>query len=1274
MRHFCWGGVLFGFSGCSTDSDNGSDDEKIPGVVEYSKVADVSAVGGNEMVKLNWTNPSASDFYGTEITFTPAVTGVNQPIIVTGVSSAESVHIVQGLANGTEYTFFLTALYKSSASTIKGTPNGDGFSKDDETVDVPGTPTISVDDTTPPAAVTGPSAESLSQAVRLAWTDPADTDLFGIEIAWKKTADAAAGRSIAPMSAGTVFVAPGTQRAQILELDGGTEYTFTVTAMDTSGNKSSGTEISATPEAFIDIDNAGNISLANVAAGIAVLVDIPEGYGVGRINIQRSKHGENIFYSIGNYRKNSGRLLSGVVSFTDYYVEKGVTYDYKVLYQTYQGTSLENVPNSETDSLTAKSGLGLLEYNGQLTLNFDANTFEFSYSGNDSFKNPHINSFTRKYADFSLGEENGSSTCSVNITTEYGKTERKYSSLSFSELKAFDAAFVPNSMAGCLELKDGDDYYQWKSVYVPFIGGTGFVSNTITFGSDLPFRIEDVSDGVKFRADLAKFKNKDIRRVDFESGSVNRSVVYFSDKDRKNRVPFNEIEYVNKYVERGKKCKFRIAIDEGAEIKTLLSISVQHTPANGSGEVSLVDDCKIEYNEETAGATLSVKKGSLLKNGSPITDIPKEFELSLDGTAQTFELFGSEEFQQGVVDSAYINDISIPFTPLGDGTYFANLLYRVANKGGISILGKALYPCRSRIYAKYYNNTGEDGVRYRIDSYIADSNRVGYVAGLPEPFVVNNNLSGKTFTVANPNGENVYGAEKVAFGSYTAGSNFIYATVEYKNGVKFNDATYRLYNKTFAINGITYDCDISGSTITLAYKEGTPRYPLSISISCADTIKVGEQIPLMVNTVPENVSNSSIDYSSSDSNVAYIWRDYDKNKNEEIYVLQGCSVGTVKITAHSYGGASATKRITVTPYEGVETITISEKYDSTDKLDKSTMSVGKSCLLYANVSPTNPNGTTDVTWASSNEKVATVSDWNDRCSVQALSEGEATITATADNGITDSVTITVTPYVMESISIDYASGMIVGDNTRLYASISPTNPNGNAAITWKSDNEAVVSISSYSDRYCNVQALSEGTATITATAANDMSASTTITVSQLKVESVSIISKSPTVKVGKECTLNVEISSNASKNTPVTWTSSDERIAKIWSNWNSSCSVGGISEGTVIITAEAGGKTDWVEITVMPYEVESLSIDTYSNVTVGGDYYLSAQVSPSNPSGNTDVTWTSNNESIATVSSEDGSSGCTLKAIAEGWVTITAEAGGKTASVTIKINGGTSSK
>ncbi len=100
-------------------------------------------------------------------------------------------------------------------------------------------------DTTAPADVTELAAVAKDSSVLITWKDAADKDIYGYLVSWKT---AGAGRAAA-LEKYSLIVAKGQQGCIVTGLANGTEYTFTVKTMDTSGNKSKGVPVNATPKA-----------------------------------------------------------------------------------------------------------------------------------------------------------------------------------------------------------------------------------------------------------------------------------------------------------------------------------------------------------------------------------------------------------------------------------------------------------------------------------------------------------------------------------------------------------------------------------------------------------------------------------------------------------------------------------------------------------------------------------------------------------------------------------------------------------------------------------------------------------------------------------------------------------------------------------------------------------------------------------------------------------------------------------------------------------------
>ena len=195
-------------------------------------VIDDDIVAANGKVVLTWTNPSEEDFYATRVSFIPKANGTANPVVIEGKPNGKSYVSFESLADETEYTFTLVALDKSlnesESVTKKATPK-------------------STADTTAPANVTNLTAAPKDSRVLLTWTDATDDDIFGYEVSYSGTG--AINRAVSALEKTSMVVPQGAGGTYISGLANGTEYTFTVKTMDTSGNKSKGEEAKATPVA-----------------------------------------------------------------------------------------------------------------------------------------------------------------------------------------------------------------------------------------------------------------------------------------------------------------------------------------------------------------------------------------------------------------------------------------------------------------------------------------------------------------------------------------------------------------------------------------------------------------------------------------------------------------------------------------------------------------------------------------------------------------------------------------------------------------------------------------------------------------------------------------------------------------------------------------------------------------------------------------------------------------------------------------------------------------
>ena len=201
-----------------------------------------------------------------------------------------------------------------------------------------------------------------------------------------------------------------------------------------------------------------------------------------------------------------------------------------------------------------------------------------------------------------------------------------------------------------------------------------------------------------------------------------------------------------------------------------------------------------------------------------------------------------------------------------------------------------------------------------------------------------------------------------------------------------------------------------------------PATGITLSIGSASVL-VGGSLQLTATVLPENATNKTVTWLSSDSTVASV------NSEGTVTAL---SVGTATITATTADGTnlSASCLVTVIPILA-----------SSVSLDKSseTVMVGDSFQLTATVLPDNTTNKS-VTWLSSDSTVATVDSVGN---VTGVGVGVATITATTADGtnLSASCEVTVVDRVLNLLEADDFSALT---GTRVGLAVSMTNE---AAIT-----------------------------------------------------------------------------------------------------------------------------------------------------------------------------------------------------------------------------------
>ncbi len=367
-----------------------------------------------------------------------------------------------------------------------------------------------------------------------------------------------------------------------------------------------------------------------------------------------------------------------------------------------------------------------------------------------------------------------------------------------------------------------------------------------------------------------------------------------------------------------------------------------------------------------------------------------------------------------------------------------------------------------------------------------------------------------------------------------------------------------------------------------------------------------------------------------------------KSNNEDVATVDetglvtGIHGGTTTITVTESDGRKVKTKVTVTSDEIIpESISLNDEV----------IGIGETKKLVPTILPA--NSIKIFKWESSKDTVATI---DEEGNVTGLKDGTTTITLTTHNGLTAKAKITVDPKAVTSIKINgCVKSLKVGDSTTLSAVVAPST--ANQTVKWSTSNGTILSVSGG-----KVTAKGKGSATITATANNGKTATCTIAVGSMAINSLTMSTPSFTINQGATKVLTVRFNpSNAQDYYTISWSSSNKNVATVDQNGV----VTGVTPGTAVITASAGGKKATSTVTVKRTSTSSLQITNCpTSLTVNQKYTFKAQ---SDFSG-ARIAWEVSNTNLATISSAG-----LLTPKKVGTVTVTASSNGVEDSCTFTI-------
>lgn len=440
-------------------------------------------------------------------------------------------------------------------------------------------------------------------------------------------------------------------------------------------------------------------------------------------------------------------------------------------------------------------------------------------------------------------------------------------------------------------------------------------------------------------------------------------------------------------------------------------------------------------------------------------------------------------------------------------------------------------------------------------------------------------------------------------------------------------------------NGLMTAIKSGNATITVMAKDGS-----NVTATCAVTVKPikaqsitisntsvsldpGDTYQLEATVLPENTSDNTVIWTSSNSNIASV---------SSTGLVTAKTYGEVTITAKTNDGSNLSDKCIVSVSPIIAT-SINIEPESVSILE------GEEKELSVSFTPSNVTFK-DVVWLSLDETIATVAS---NGIVKGNSVGKAYIVARTTDGsnLAASCEVNVNPVLATGISLSTNSqDVVIGNTVVITAALHPANTTIKT-IEWSSADSDIAKVEDGV-----VYALNIGKTIITAktTDGTNISASCEINVLPIVAQSLSISQTSAEMFIGDELYLTASISPSNTTYTDLIWNTSDESIASV-----NNGHVVALSDGEANISVRTTDGSNLIAIcklTVKYIPVKSIVFsETNYSVPEGETLELDYTITPDNATY-PELEWETNDANIASV--ENG----IVSALKQGIAIITARA------------------
>ncbi len=432
------------------------------------------------------------------------------------------------------------------------------------------------------------------------------------------------------------------------------------------------------------------------------------------------------------------------------------------------------------------------------------------------------------------------------------------------------------------------------------------------------------------------------------------------------------------------------------------------------------------------------------------------------------------------IDSAYYNYSTMEAGISGLPTEYTGFYFRITDKNG----NPAVRLSDGRIFYEVDSDStvelGQwENVRNRSISVYGDSGTLHAYYGITTNYT---DMFPVTLTFIRPYDAAVVKTVKVnnSTGSY-------YFTASDLSGISSNEV-YKLIISaaTGETNSYTGYFAVKGSSGGTVAATGITLDKTTLNMQLEETAQLSATVK------PDNVTNSSVTWSSSDTKVATV---------DNTGKVTAVGTGTATITASTHNGKTATCTVNVYSYS----ISSGElKFDLSSENLTAALSISNG---IANV--------TTVTWTSQDSSVASV-DKNG--TVTATGVGTTVIEGVVKDGPTLRCNVTVERSALEKITLSAESMELdKGKTAALTVYYVPNDVTCDKTVIWTSSDDAVATV----DESGLVSAVAKGTAVITATVKDtDKSAQCSVKVFDTVEEELLVVPTGLTALTNVDKTLN----------------------------------------------------------------------------------------------------------------------------------------------------------